>query len=219
MTKTWYGKQTRKVGTSNVTVQQVKFHSRKEIVDRVCSVVSAARAWLNISLPEITTVPNAAVYDAFLQCFKKASNAGMMTVKAVLSNVSHELNQDISIKVKDLQDDSGYASAYYTGKKKRVGGVKFYDEEGDEITRYGDIHLDSTDLLTKPVYAAITLIHEATHKFSNTDDYDDKGYFKSDGSAFRAPGLTWQQALNNADSYAFFVYKIMQSKFHQLIVT
>ena len=219
MAKIWYGKNSRNVGSSTVTIRQVKFQSQRAITQRVCSVVAAARAWIKITLPEMTTTPSGPVYGDFLACFIKASNAGMMTAKARLSAVSTELNKDLSIKVRALGGDSGYASAYFSGKTKRVGGTVFYDEDGDEIKPYGDIHLDSVDLMTRPVYAAITLIHEATHKFANTDDFDNKGYFKDDGSDFRAPGLTWQQALKNADSYAFFVYKVMQGKYHQLIVT
>ncbi len=46
------------------------------------------------------------------------------------------------------------------------------------------------------------------------------------GAISRATGVpissrdwTWQQALNNADNYAYFAYKAMQAKFRTVIVT
>jgi hypothetical protein len=100
-----------------------------------------------------------------------------------------------------------------------TNGTIFYDEDGDAIHGMGEIHLDKNTVRTDMTMAVITYIHEATHRFSNTNDYADRGYFKSDGSSYIQPGLTWQQALNNADSYAYFVYKTMQAKCSSVIVT
>ena len=69
----------------------------------------------------------------------------------------------------------------------------------------GDIHIDQ-DSLDDTELSIITFIHEATHKYAGTDDYDDRGYLENDGLDFLEPGLTKTEALNNADSYAWFCY-------------
>jgi hypothetical protein len=62
----------------------------------------------------------------------------------------------------------------------------------------------------------LSIIHEATHRFAQTTDYDRIGYRENDdtgwlkpeqGNRFQGP-LTHDQALRNADSYAWFAYKV-----------
>ncbi len=221
----WYGSTTKQVGTSKVTVRQLKFNSDKVVVQRVCNIVKSARAWLVVTLPEVRTNPSPGTEGDFRLCFNGASNAGFLTVRAVLQNVLANLDKDLSLKVGNFVDSEnalGYASAYFSGRRERVGGQIFYEDHDPaktRISRYGDIHLDKRHVLNQPVKATITLIHEATHKFSNTDDHGARGYFNNDGTRFRARGLTYREALNNADSYAWFVYKTVTSKFKQVIVT
>lgn len=50
------------------------------------------------------------------------------------------------------------------------------------------------------------MIHEATHAYAQTNDYSDRGYVNNDG-AFRQSGLSKEEALANADSYACFVVR------------
>lgn len=50
------------------------------------------------------------------------------------------------------------------------------------------------------------LIHEATHMYAQTNDYSDRGYVNNDGK-FRQSGLTQEEAIKNADSYACFVVR------------
>lgn len=68
----------------------------------------------------------------------------------------------------------------------------------------GDIHVTRDYIMNNRFQAVRVLIHEASHKFCQTDDFDEQGYMKADGSDFRAPGITSAQCLNNADSYAYF---------------
>ncbi len=63
----------------------------------------------------------------------------------------------------------------------------------------GDIPV-TRDYMNNRFQAVRVLIHEATHKFAPTDDFDDQGYVFSDGSDFRAPLIVSAQCLNNADS-------------------
>jgi hypothetical protein len=56
-------------------------------------------------------------------------------------------------------------------------------------------------------------IHEATHLYARTDDHNQAGYLidglvmDANQYPYREAGLTSAQALNNADSYAGFVYE------------
>jgi hypothetical protein len=68
----------------------------------------------------------------------------------------------------------------------------------------GDIHVTRDYIMNNRFQAVRVFIHEATHRFANTDDFDEQGYMFADGSDFREPGITAAQCLNNADSYAYF---------------
>ncbi|WP_082457870.1 M35 family metallo-endopeptidase [Pseudomonas sp. EGD-AK9] len=48
------------------------------------------------------------------------------------------------------------------------------------------------------------LIHEASHLYADTKDHSERGYTDNAGN-YRQPGLTKEEALNNADSYACFI--------------
>ncbi|WP_102797818.1 hypothetical protein [Bowmanella denitrificans] len=47
------------------------------------------------------------------------------------------------------------------------------------------------------------MIHEASHAFSGTQDFSERGYTDNLGK-FRQPGLTREEAVNNADGLAVF---------------
>lgn len=66
--------------------------------------------------------------------------------------------------------------------------------------RAGAVHITTGKLDQGPGHAARTVVHEATHKFMGTADYC---YFNKETLA---PGkaITKDQALNNADSFAWF---------------
>lgn len=70
----------------------------------------------------------------------------------------------------------------------------------------GNIHVHQM-VLQSNSKGSDTVIHEATHRYAGTSDFGEAGYVDSTLSRnFRAPGLTPAQALNNAESYASFVY-------------
>lgn len=93
--------------------------------------------------------------------------------------------------------------------------INVFGDEEDEVDltegyvtdyghRQGDIHVTRDYIMNNRFQAVRTLIHEASHKFAQTDDFDEQGYIFADGSDFREPGITAEQCLNNADSYAYF---------------
>jgi len=203
-----------------IKVKQVLGFGDREMRDRVKRVVQTAQGWLGATLPEVKSNMSPAVAAAYQSCFKAPpSSAAVNTVKAVLSTTAGSLRHPHGIKIREDDDAYGYVNLRYSGRKHLTNGTIFYDSDGDRIHSMGEIHIDKATLRSDMTMAVITYIHEATHRFANTDDHGDSGYFKSDGSDYGAPGLNWQQALNNADSYAYFVYKTVLSKFHHVIVT
>lgn len=125
-----------------------------------------------------------------------------------LEKTMNGINSKINIKV--APDDSAYGYVgFRTGAAGALRGVfsprhNLGKRNGGIVSR-GDIHLDR-DVLDDRGLAIITFIHEATHKYASTADHGDSGYLDDDGLTFSAPGMTPAQALNNADSYAWFCY-------------
>ena len=202
-----------------VEVRQVLGKGDSQVRQRMASIASAAKGWLTLTLPECKGKPTPGVAAAYKHCFlKEPDSAGMNTVRSVLSQVKLRLNSKYAVKVLSDDDAFGYVRSYYGGRVHMVNGVIQHDEDGDAISHQGEIHLDKATVLTDPLLATVTLIHEATHKFANLRDFGEQGYFKDDFSRYRAAGLPWNNALRNADSYAVFVYKVMESKYHSVVV-
>lgn len=94
------------------------------------------------------------------------------------------------------------------------------DSDGDHVSYAGHtLHVSKKSLLKSTELGTVTIIHEATHKYANTFDHDWPGYRKEDDSGwesatddctYKGP-LDKAHALNNADSYAYFVYRCGQS--------
>ena len=81
--------------------------------------------------------------------------------------------------------------------------------DGNYRTHEGHaIHISKRDMLRDADLGVKVLIHEATHRYANTLDHGDAGYRRQNDRDWGAPGLTVDQALNNADSYACFAVRI-----------
>jgi hypothetical protein len=94
------------------------------------------------------------------------------------------------------------------GKSSWNSGVDMRAQGGPRGTKRGDIHLDSDVIDKGPMFAALTLIHEGTHTFASTGDYC---YVDEDNGQYEGP-ITKGEALNNADSYAYFVVGCFQER-------
>ncbi len=132
-------------------------------------------------------------------------------IKSKLQLTYGGLSTDVTFKM-GVHGQNAYG---YVGVDKVAAGTanSFVDSDGDNIT-FGDhaVHLSKKKMLKDKEIGVITVIHECTHKFANTDDYGDSGYRHNDDSGWWEPGMTTQQALNNADSYAWFVYQVAKAK-------
>ena len=203
-----------------INVKMVLGFGSDDVVKRAQRIVQTAQGWLAATLPEVTSQMSGGVAAAFQSCFVKVPDpAAVNTVRSVLTTTNNSIRKAHGIKIRNDDDAYGYVSLSFGGRRHLTNGMVFHDDDGDVITKMGEIHLDKNTVKNNMTLAVITYIHEATHRFVNTNDHGDQGYFKNDGSTFCAPGITWQKALDNADSYAFFVYKTMLAKYKTVIVS
>ena len=123
----------------------------------------------------------------------------------VLELAYNGLNSDVTLK---LGADGGYGYVRQHHVPARTPG-SFSAGDGTALTHEGrTIHISKKCMLRSADIGVITVIHEASHKYANTFDHGDAGYRKEDDSGWWEPGLTVDQALNNADSYACFAFRI-----------
>jgi len=72
----------------------------------------------------------------------------------------------------------------------------------DEVHYFGGIHIEFADVAEYPsLLLAMVIVHEATHKFADTEDH---AYTEQNKYA----GLTREQRIENADSFAYVVISI-----------
>ncbi len=186
-------------------------------MQHAANVVSASRmilpmviAWVSWPAGEIKTRRNAYMARYFKCAPGGPDQNDVNTVLKKLELVMNGINTKINLKV--AADDDAYGYVGFRGGIKGVMRGVFSKRHnigtrGGKMVSRGDIHLDR-DVLDDEGLAIITFIHEATHKYASTADHGDSGYLANDGVAFEAPGLTRTQALNNADSYAWFCYNM-----------
>ena len=123
----------------------------------------------------------------------------------ILQLTYHGLNSDVTLKL-GADGNHGYVRPHRV-PAGTPGSIM--DGDGIHWTNEGHaIHIDKRDMLRNADLGVITLIHEATHKYANTLDYDDADDRIADFSYWLEPGLTTEQALNNAESYALFAFRV-----------
>ena len=85
---------------------------------------------------------------------------------------------------------------------------RFYpDATAQDHIMYGEINVADKLLVGPRKQGVMTFIHEATHRYANTLDFGEEGY-STDGVNFNQAGLTNAMALQNAESYGWFAYKV-----------
>ena len=198
------------VGLTNLEEQQVG------------SIVAASRQTLQQVIAELVWPTNKAGRDAhaaryFLTPASGPTQDQLGKILSVLELTMNGINGKINVKVADDPSAYGYVG-FQTGATGVARGIfsprhNFGTRQGKIVSR-GDIHMDLNRInRVRPEIQSwelgiITFIHEATHKYASTADHGDSGYLNNDGLTFDAPGLTTAQALNNADSYAWFCFAV-----------
>ncbi len=168
----------------------LKKATEKTITDSRFNIMTAlARMSMNPAPANVTT--------GLTQYFKTSDAADILKIKATLEKISNGINGDVTIKVSHM--NAAYLEPGET--KADIKNVEGYVRGGNK----GDIHVTPDYVKSNAKQAVRVFIHEASHKYASTDDFDEKGYIYSDGSDFRSPGITKDQCINNADSYAYFV--------------
>jgi len=215
-----YGSDTLKIGNTKVKVMQVLLQGQSDLLPIVKDMVTSARGWLQAVLPELRADPDPKIRAVFNSCFINPPDTGsaMNMARSILQTIANNLDGDFALKLLDADDAVGYVNKYYTGRVHLVSNVIQYDSDGDPIARRGTIHVGSEVTRDNPVLATVTLIHEAGHKWVSLQDHGDKGYYNNACTTYWAPGLTWQEALKNADSHAVFVYQAIKAKFTSVMV-
>lgn len=139
--------------------------------------------------------------DAMQRYFKSPATA-VGRVQPILELVMGGMtNGNLSLKT-DNTSTSRFTGAFGVDAGD-VPYIEGYVRNGSDGSK-GDIHVTRDYIMNNRFQAVRTFIHEATHRFANTDDFGEQGYMHADGSDFREPGITAEQCLRNADSYAYF---------------
>ena len=134
--------------------------------------------------------------DTYFLTNNGPSQGQMETISSKLQLIYQGLSNDISLK---------------------LGGDGAHGFVVERNSGFGTLHISKKTILSSEELSVITLIHEASHKFASTEDGDagasvedseEMGYREADDSGWWEPGLTMDLALNNADSYAYFAYRV-----------
>ena len=126
-------------------------------------------------------------------------------IMEVLELTYNGLNSDVTLKLGG-DGHNGYVRQH---RVARGTPGSIVDSDGNHWTNEGHaIHISKKLMLRSADLGVITVIHEATHRYANTLDHGFPGYRNGDDSGWMEPGLTVDQALNNADSYAYFTFGV-----------
>ena len=169
-----------------------------ETVEQAFSTVHRTIGWL--AHPNSTKVKDAlALY--FLLPGGVGGHGEVQAIRATLELVQNGMNNgNLSLKTDNSSSKRLQGFGIAAGDTQYIEGYV----RGVGTTGVGDIHVKRDYITNNRRQAVRTFIHEATHRFANTKDFGESGYMEADGSAFRAAGLTKDQAIVNADSYAYF---------------
>jgi len=139
------------------------------------------------------------------------------SVELATVNASLIIRKIMLYHAKNMQskNDNVYISNISVKKQNDVNnlaiGYVHYVRKGVAWENYGPIYLDYRLLQNKPFLALITLMHEASHRYGWVQDrgyYHQEKLLKNGKGSRPYPedlGKSPPKALNNADSYAYFV--------------
>ena len=135
-----------------------------------------------------------------LQAYFKSGTRAKGRVLSVLELIQGGMRGGFSLKT-DVTSTSRFTNVFGIDED-HVPGIEGY-VRGVGGSNVGNIHVNRNYIMNNRFMAVCTMIHEASHRFAQTADFGEQGYIRDDGSDFREPGITAEQCLRNADSYAF----------------
>ena len=199
------------------TTLQVKIrHSghRTQITDKLGGELGKARELLQVTLaqlngPKLGSACKRFCARYFLTPATGPSPADLDKIKNVLLLTANGLNADTTVKVGSNAgrgDENVHGQVEQTMKPASKPYHNQVLDLDDGLTwRAGAIKMRQNTLLHGGRLAVVTLIHEGTHKFAGTNDYC---YFEDDALTPDGVFTDKNEALKNADSYAWFAYKM-----------
>jgi hypothetical protein len=206
---------------TGLSISTEKKDSATEAVVRARSMVSFVVAKLG-SLEEMNSSKVVSLRARnYFKLDGPATQAEFDLIKSVLVMIQTGLNSDMNIKVSPVAGKAGYVRRHDAPRKARwTQGTRTHDKAGNPLNASedvyrGDIHITKEQLKKDIRYQAKNVVHESSHKFASTSDFGERGYTNDQGGAFRKTGLTKDEALNNAESYAQFVLRICLDEGHQ----
>lgn len=181
----------------------------------IMSQLTRARGLLSSTIAAISSGPSNSDNNHAGTYFVTGLSSGeWLQVMAKLELTYHGLTNDFTLKLGVRGQSKEGTLGYVTSDIVPIGTPgSFVDSDGDNV-RFGShtVHISKKKMLEDHEIGVITLIHECTHKFASTDDYDPRGYRNNADTGWQAPGLTHAEAMNNADSYAYLAYHMGRSR-------
>jgi hypothetical protein len=173
----------------------------------ITGMIARARLMLSTTIAAISDGTCDAQANTYFLGTPSASE--WLAVSAKLELIMGGLNTDLTLK---LGGDGAFGFVRRSNVPSTSPGAVLFPN-GAHYSREGHtIHVSKKRLLTRgEELGVITIIHEASHKYANTFDHGDAGYREQDDSGWEAPGMTMAEALDNADSYGYFVYRVGES--------
>ncbi|PZN92803.1 MAG: hypothetical protein DCF31_14830 [Alphaproteobacteria bacterium] len=215
----------RKINGKSVNIAHTKLSGplSDSAIGNAGAVVDASRTMLQTAI-SATSADNwsdaakAAAAKLFLTDASGPSDAERKAINKVLRMTKDGLGGTATIKVGSSADANGYVNLHKDWKHKIFLSNKVKSLGSGKNEYVGRQHVDRSYFedfnAENRTRAILTYIHESTHRYAGTVDFDDQGYVSAttyigNGSIrFREPGISKAQALVNADSYAVFVCEI-----------
>lgn len=208
-----HARQSQVGGTTLTTMIRHSGH-RTQISNRLGKELGKARELLQVTMAQLNGPALGTAYKRFATRYFLAPDTGpstsdLETIKNIILLTANGLASDVTIKVGDHAgkgDEDVHGQVNYKVKATAKPYHNQVLDLDDGITyRAGAVMMDDDTLLNGGRLAVVTLIHEATHKYAGTNDYC---YFEDD--SYNPDGVFTDkiEALKNADSYAWFVYKM-----------
>jgi hypothetical protein len=197
-------------GGGNVKVRYRGTLAKRQGVPGVAHAVSEGRKWLQKADQRIHEEPlrwetRAALEHWMFMDRNDPSPGALAWMQTVIGKARRGIAADMTIKVHQIREKGTVAFVPYWRRLRAVEGRLYWEDV------HGQIHLDS-DIFSDPQYATFVFVHEAFHKYADLDDHEEQGYSavhsRRDVLWYRQPGMTKEQALLNAESYAHLAFYI-----------
>lgn len=173
----------------------VKYHSSRGVKTEELGILAAAHRSavkaLNQTNAVLAGTKSSSVLGAALFSHFRISGTGVSAARTLVTNVFTAIHAGLTANPLNISDVNERSGDGVLGYVTTVNGAA-----------QGSIHIEF-NLLKAALrnVVSMTLIHEASHRFANTQDH---AYAYQSGY----PSLTRAQAIDNADSYAFFAWSI-----------